>query len=71
MPNVLSQRDLVSRPDYMDETVPHIQYANNIIIIFMNIGETMRNLKKKYLKTSGVYLKHYFILPAYSAKVQT
>ena len=23
MPNVLSQRDLVSRPDIMDETVPH------------------------------------------------
>ena len=23
MPNVLSQRDLVSRPDRMDETVPH------------------------------------------------
>ena len=24
MPNVLSPRDLVSRPDNMDETVPHI-----------------------------------------------
>ena len=24
MPNVLSPRDLVSRPDKMDETVPHI-----------------------------------------------
>ena len=23
MPNVLSPRDLVSRPDIMDETVPH------------------------------------------------
>ena len=23
MPNVLSPRDLVSRPDNMDETVPH------------------------------------------------
>ena len=45
VPNVLSPRDLVSRPDYMDETVPHIQYANNITIVFMNIGETMRNLK--------------------------
>ena len=25
MPNVLSPRDLVSRPDHMDETVPHTQ----------------------------------------------
>ena len=25
MPNVLSPRDLVSRPDNMDETVPHIR----------------------------------------------
>ena len=25
MPNVLSPRDLVSRPDIMDKTVPHIQ----------------------------------------------
>ena len=50
VPNVLSPRDLVTRPDYMDETVPHIQYANNIIIIFMNIGEIMRNLKKKLLE---------------------
>ena len=24
VPNVLSPRDLVSRPDIMDETVPHI-----------------------------------------------
>ena len=24
VPNVLSSRDLVSRPDIMDETVPHI-----------------------------------------------
>ena len=26
VPNVLSPRDLVSRPDIMDETVPHTQY---------------------------------------------
>ena len=25
VPNVLSPRDLVSRPDNMDETVPHIE----------------------------------------------
>ena len=26
VPNVLSPRDLVSRPDKMDETVPHISF---------------------------------------------
>ena len=29
VPNVLSPRDLVFRPDNMDETVPHTQVANN------------------------------------------
>ena len=29
MPNVLSPRDLVSRPDIMDETVPHISLNVN------------------------------------------
>ena len=28
MPNVLSPRDLVSRPDNMDKTVPHTRTAN-------------------------------------------
>ena len=29
LPNVLSPRDLVSRPDNMDETVPHTHYQNS------------------------------------------
>ena len=29
VPNVLSRRDLVSRPDIMDETVPHTQSATS------------------------------------------
>ena len=28
VPNVLSPRDLVFRPDNMDETVPHTQFRN-------------------------------------------
>ena len=28
VPNVLSPRDLVFRPDNMDETVPHTLFAN-------------------------------------------
>ena len=30
MPNVLSPRDLVSRPDIMDETVPHTIHKKKI-----------------------------------------
>ena len=30
MPNVLSPRDLVFRPDNMDETVPHIKFNNDL-----------------------------------------
>ena len=37
VPNVFSPRDLVSRPDIMDETVPHTScmYKNNVIIHFI------------------------------------
>ena len=34
VPNVLSPRDLVSRPDIMDETVPHITICHLKINIF-------------------------------------
>ena len=30
VPNVLSPRDLVSRPDIMDETVPHTHTCENV-----------------------------------------
>ena len=33
VPNVLSPRDLVSRPDIMDETVPHKRHFINIPFI--------------------------------------
>ena len=33
VPNVLSPRDLVSRPDIMDETVPHTQLKESIHIL--------------------------------------
>ena len=36
MPNVLSPRDLVSRPDNMDETVPHIK--QDIFLAFQTGG---------------------------------
>ena len=31
MPNVFSPRDLVSRPDNMDETVPHTHYSRECL----------------------------------------
>ena len=31
MPNVLSPRDLVFRPDNMDETVPHIEELSSLL----------------------------------------
>ena len=33
VPNVLSLRDLVSRPDNMDETVPHTRHGNKGLIL--------------------------------------
>ena len=54
VPNVLSPRDLVFRPDNMDETVPHtftifpfLAYS----ICTSTIGEICdRNLRKKYFR---------------------
>ena len=35
VPNVLSPRDLVSRPDNMDKTVPHTQSESTIDIYLL------------------------------------
>ena len=37
VPNVLSPRDLISRPDIMDETVPHIIIALMITVFLILI----------------------------------
>ena len=38
VPNVLSPKDLVFRPDNMDETVPHTQFAvSRAFLIFQEI----------------------------------
>ena len=36
MPNVLSPRDLVSRPDNMDETIPHTKRQWNKHTVALN-----------------------------------
>ena len=41
--NVLSPRDLVSRPDRMDETVPHTEVVNNSIDL-LSIVYTFKEL---------------------------
>ena len=33
VPNVLSPRDQVFRPDNMDETVPHIAHSSNLNVL--------------------------------------
>ena len=43
VPNVLSSRDLVSRPDRMDETVPHTGVLNNSIDL-LSIVYTFKEL---------------------------
>ena len=35
VPNVLSPRDLVFRPDSMDETVPHVRTSGMRIFLFL------------------------------------
>ena len=52
MPNVLSPRDLVSRPDNMDETVPHI-------IIYCQMHFFCADFD---LKLGEVHLVHHFDL---------
>ena len=40
VPNVLSPRDLVSRPDNMDETVPHTKsYVSKFDLAINKIGQ--------------------------------
>ena len=43
VPNVLSPRDLVFRPDNMDETVPHIQSLNQMHQHFHQKSSTGQN----------------------------
>ena len=48
VPNVLSSRDLVFRPDNMDETVPHIIYIN-----FVELESPMLHAQFQDHRTSG------------------
>ena len=48
MPNVLSPRDLVFRPDNMDETVPHILmiWSKNLFLESIKGRNSVANLRK-------------------------
>ena len=50
VPNMLSPRDLVSRPDYMDETVPHTRYK---IKMYMKVDQ--QSLGFPFLTFSNIY----------------
>ena len=41
VPNVLSPRDLVSRPDKMDETVPHSSLLHRFCVIVLTMREVI------------------------------
>ena len=56
VPNVLSPRDLVSRPDNMDETVPHTHHVQNNIQEGSNYEEL--SLCLNYLNSSIVVQFH-------------
>ena len=49
VPNVFSPRDLVSRPDNMDETVPHTYYAQSSFSHDMT-----QNISPKGIETMGM-----------------
>ena len=53
VPNVLSPRDLVSRPDNKDETVPHISPAlhENLVSWFPTRYDSSLPVKLKILHT--------------------
>ena len=52
VPNVLSPRDLVSRPDTMDETVPHTSLTTNVHNYTIRLYPIIREKKKKEKKKS-------------------
>ena len=51
VPNVLSPRDLVSRPDIMDETVPHTVsvHDNMVIMVTKESKYTAKSIKNAIL----------------------
>ena len=63
MPNVLSPRDIVSRPDRMDETVPHT-HTHKVRIPTLRGSIPELSLRKVGI---GTKLKS-FIIPAQSRK---
>ena len=56
MPNVLSQRDLVFRPDNMDETVPHT-LSNAVVQNFNDfLNKRGRERENERMKVTVVFV---------------
>ena len=53
VPNVLSPRDLVSRPDNMDETVPHTHFSINLFYSLLNAQKILTFIKCYIPNTRG------------------
>ena len=56
VPNVLSQRDLISRPDNMDETVQHTSQYPNSDIPYMKVQTVATRKTNGRFCHSQVYL---------------
>ena len=54
VPNVLSPRDLVSRPDKMDETVPHTQRMQEMVSVKVN-REIQTSWLQLYVTITSVF----------------
>ena len=51
VPNVLSPRDLVFRPDNMDETVPHTNIKLTYLSVYRSFSISSRHTSYKYPST--------------------
>ena len=60
VPNVLSPRDLVSRPDIMDETVPHA-FVHPVMNTFFRVTVLYR-----YLSVKSLDMPNYSVVDAAS-----
>ena len=69
VPNLLSPRDLVSRPDNMDETVPHTRIIhkkkNNLFQEFIREGCLQKFSRKGYQQRMFFLVSSLLVLSSY------
>ena len=57
VPNVLSPRDLVFRPENMDETVPHTQLSSVCVSVCLSVNMSNLNISA----TSGPIVTQFYL----------